>query len=150
MSLHRWVSGSKKPQTAICGIKMAPNRKTSRNKLKVRVLQRGPSCIKALLRCIAIYYYSLTQTSILWNGNCECASGNRALNFKGKFPGNFLESVRVVIRQESVRVGMWSPHRYLGYSFAFLSNLMPCYAFIFEILFKLLGIPLRGLQSACA
>ena len=38
----------------------------------------------------------------------ECASGNRALNFKGKFPGNFLETVRVVIGQESVRVGMWS------------------------------------------
>ena len=27
--------------------------------------------------CCAIYYYSLTQTSILWNGNC--ASGYRAL-----------------------------------------------------------------------
>ena len=33
--------------------------------------------------CCAIYYYSLTQTSILCNG--KCASGNRALNFMGNF-----------------------------------------------------------------
>ena len=41
----------------------------------------------------------------------KCASGNRALNFMGNFRetfGNFLETVRVVIGQESVRVGMWS------------------------------------------
>ena len=41
----------------------------------------------------------------------ECASGNRALNFMGNFQeifGNLLETVRVVIGQESVRVGMWS------------------------------------------
>ena len=43
----------------------------------------------------------------------KCASGNRALNFMGNFRetfGNFLETVRVVIGQESVRVGMWSPY----------------------------------------
>ena len=43
----------------------------------------------------------------------KCASGNRALNFMGNFRetfGNFLETVRVVIGQESVRVGMWSRH----------------------------------------
>ena len=67
--------------------------------------------------CCAIYYYSLTQTSILWNGNCasgyralkvssnlekfpflECASGYRALNFLGnflEFSESFLESVWV-------------------------------------------------------
>ena len=41
----------------------------------------------------------------------KCASGNRALNFIGNFRKtfeNFLETVRVVIGQESVRVGMWS------------------------------------------
>ena len=41
----------------------------------------------------------------------KCASGNRALNFMGNFRKtfeNFLETVRVVIGQESVRVGMWS------------------------------------------
>ena len=41
----------------------------------------------------------------------KCASGNRALNFLGnfrKFPGNFLETVRVLKGQESVRVGIWS------------------------------------------
>ena len=67
--------------------------------------------------CCAIYYYSLTQTSILWNGNCasgyralkvssnlekfpflKWASGNRALNFLGNFwkiSESFLETVRV-------------------------------------------------------
>ena len=41
----------------------------------------------------------------------KCASGNEALNFLGnfrKFLGNFLETVRVVTGQETVRVGMWS------------------------------------------
>ena len=90
--------------------------------------------------CYAIYYYSLTQTSILWNGNWNCASGyralkvssnlekfpfwkrasgNRALKFMGnfrKFPGNFLETVRVVTGQETVRVGMWSRHITLQWS----------------------------------
>ena len=45
----------------------------------------------------------------------KCASGNRALNFMGNFRetfGNFLETVRVVIGQESVRVGMWSRRIY--------------------------------------
>jgi hypothetical protein len=67
--------------------------------------------------CCAIYYYSLTQTSILRNGNCangyralkvssnlekfpflKCASGNRALNFLRNFwdlSKSFLETVRV-------------------------------------------------------
>ena len=46
----------------------------------------------------------------------KCASGNRALNFMGNFRetfGNFLETVRVVIGQESVRVGMWSHFMHL-------------------------------------
>ena len=41
----------------------------------------------------------------------NCVSGNRAINFGGNFPetfGNFLETVVVVIGQESVCVGMWS------------------------------------------
>ena len=41
----------------------------------------------------------------------KCASGNRALNFMGnfrKFPRNFLETVRVLTGQKTVRVGMWS------------------------------------------
>ena len=41
----------------------------------------------------------------------KCACGNRALNFMGnfrKFPRNFLETVRVLTGQKTVRVGMWS------------------------------------------
>ena len=44
----------------------------------------------------------------------KCLSGNRALNLMANFReifGNFLETVRVVIGQESVRVGMWSPFK---------------------------------------
>ena len=42
----------------------------------------------------------------------KCASGNRAVDFLGNFRetfGNFFETVLVVIGQESVLVGMWSP-----------------------------------------
>ena len=45
--------------------------------------------------CCAIYYYSLTQTSILWNGNC--ASGYRALKVSSnleKFQGTSWKFLR--------------------------------------------------------
>ena len=43
----------------------------------------------------------------------QCASGNRAVDFFGNFRKtfeNFFETVLVVIGEESVLVGMWSPH----------------------------------------
>ena len=45
-------------------------------------------------------------------------------NFRETF-GNFLETVQVVIGQESVRVGMWSQKLHLDQKEAFLVNFSP-------------------------
>ena len=72
----------------------------------------------------------------------KCASGNRALNLMGNFRetfGNFLETVRVVIGQESVRVGMWSPCNLLF----FILNIKPFHLvrrFLYmDLMTKILG-----------
>jgi hypothetical protein len=58
-------------------------------------------------------------------------------NFRETF-GNFLETVRVVIGQESVRVGMWSRFEHLGHADTHRVNLGMARGLVLERILYLL------------
>ena len=55
MSLRRWVDGSKKPQTPLRNIKMAPSQLSST--LEIEILYNTPSPLPFLLLRACVYVY---------------------------------------------------------------------------------------------